>query len=120
MVNIFSVPLPFTKQGIEKLSNINSKSTKSQINVLYGCLPANSKDKIGFEQSRNLDGRINDFYDFFELVKYAFEKVFEFIYLLNSPETPSNKWLIEHEYELNNKLEKLLNFGIKKYEFVTL
>ena len=114
MQSFFSAPLPFTKKGIEKLAEANNKHNSSKIKTLYGCLPSNSKDKTGLEQQRNSDSRLNDFRALFELVSYSRSFGFDFMYLMNEPDTPSLFWLQNNEEDLILKLTNLFKNGITK------
>ena len=49
----FSAPMPYTKEDIDKLLNINNQIEKSRITSLYACVPRGCEVFTGFEQSRN-------------------------------------------------------------------
>ena len=133
----FSAPMPYTKEHIDKLVSINKKIEKSQITSLYFSLPSNCELFSGFEQFRNMDFNNNKFDYWQELIEYSIDKGFDFIYLLNRPNSnfnyeeglkiqldKLNRLLIELELTGVNKLRvsdhKLLSYLHKKYPQFTL
>lgn len=106
-MNEISVPMPFEKNFIDKLVSINNQIEKSKITNVYFALPLTDKDKSLFEQTRTYFKKITDFNYWKEIILYARDKGFEFIYLLNSPKP----LLYESPYLLKqlDKLDKLIN-----------
>ena len=82
---IFSAPMPFEKEHIDKLVDINNEISKSKITSLYFALPSNCTDTTGFEQLRTMYKIKTDFNYWEKLITYSLEKDFDFVYLLNSP-----------------------------------
>ena len=109
----FSAPMPYTKEDIQKLLDINSQVEKSKITSLYMCLPYTCNLFTGFEQARNDAAEYSDWEYWQKLIEYTLSKNCDFIYLLNSP----NPFNMGNEEKLN-KLDKLLielnKLGIKK------
>ncbi len=98
----FSLPMPYEKQNIEKLIDLNKQIEKSKITSLYASLPSTCEMFTEFEQSRNIQFDKTDFNYWKYLFSYSLEKEVDFIYLLNSSmpfdfQNPS----------FNKKLEKL-------------
>ena len=112
----FSAPMPYTKDDIDKLLNINKQVEKSRITSLYACVPRGCDLFTGFEQSRNFSFN-NTSVDYWKkLIEYVLFNDCDFIYLLNSPcalDVDNPDFCIKLE-----KLEKLLEFlreiGVKK------
>ena len=81
----FSAPMPYTKEDIDKLLNINNQVEKSRITSLYACVPRGCEVFTGFEQSRNFSFN-NTNWDYWKrLINQTFDLGYDFIYLLNSP-----------------------------------
>ena len=100
----FSVPMPYTKDDINKLLNINNNIEKSKITSLYFSLPVTNELFTGFEQHRNF---VNKEWDYWKnLIEHSLNKGQDFIYLLNNPA----RLQIENEnFERQmEKLDKLL------------
>ena len=57
----FSVPMPFLKEEIDQLVEINKKIQKSQITNLYFNLPTTCPMATAFEQNRNFATQTPDF-----------------------------------------------------------
>ena len=110
--NKFSAPLPFSKEQIDYLAQMNEKYKKSKVTTLYNCLPYNSIEKSGYEQHRTWDERVNSLYDLAELVNYAKSIGFGFTYLLNTVNTPLFKEFERNVERLNSFLDKLRQFNI--------
>ena len=70
----FSTPMPFYKEQINNLIEINNKVYKSQINTLYFSLPSNSTDFTGFEQGRCCWNFETDFNFWKPLIEYSIAK----------------------------------------------
>ena len=115
----FSIPLPFDKEKIDAFYDINKSINKSKIQTMYNSLPYDVPEFTGFEQPRSdNNNNIKNINDFIDLVIYAKEKGFDFIYLLNSPKV----FDIEKNDELEKKFEKLdylvntlKKYGVDKY-----
>ena len=98
----FSAPMPYSKDDIQKLLNINNHVEKSRITSLYACVPRGCEVFTGFEQSRNFAFN-NTSWDYWKrLINQTFDYGCDFIYLLNNP-NPLN---IENS-DFPQKLEKL-------------
>ena len=103
----FSVPMPYTKEAIDKLCSINNQVEKSRIQTLYFSLPSNSCDFTGFENGRYIYQEVTDFNYWKPLIEYSLEKEFDFVYLLNFPKIFNHETdNIEQQLE---KLNKLIN-----------
>ncbi len=79
----FSAPMLYTKQDIDDLAKFNDTLTKAKIVTLYDCLPPNVDGQAGLEQNRGHNPLLKTSQDFFDLVKFAIDKGFNFVYLLN-------------------------------------
>ena len=82
--------MPFEFEHIDKLLEINSKVKKSKITSLYFALPANCREKTGFEQLRTKYYMETKYSDWEKLISYSIEKGFDFVYLINSPRNVSD------------------------------
>lgn len=100
----FSAPLPFNIEHIDYLYKSNLLVNKSRITSLYSCLPINSDETCGFEQSRVETLEKMNFKDLAIFINYAKDKGFEFVYLINSP-----KPFDTAKEDLNLQLDKLSN-----------
>ena len=112
----FSAPMPYTKDDIQKLLDINNQVEKSRITSLYACVPRGCEVFTGFEQSRNFafDNLSWDYWK--RLINQTFDCNCEFIYLLNSPrpleiENPYFSGSLETLELLLTELKKI---GVKK------
>ena len=112
----FSAPMPYTKEDINRLLDINNKVEKSKITSLYASVPSNCKIYTNFEQARNFNFS-NSNWDYWKsLFEYVLSKNCDFIYLLNSPRPFDNKnpdFLKDLE-KLDLLLSELKKIGIKK------
>ena len=113
----FSTPMPYYKEHIDKLFEINNKVEKSFINTFYFSLPVNSIDYVGFEQGRFLWNYKTDFEYWKPLIEYSLNKGVDFIYLLNSPKIYNPAF--DNLDLILEKLDKLINdlkiLGSNKY-----
>ena len=112
----FSTPMPFYKEQINKLININNKVYKSQINTLYFSLHTNSSGFTGFEQDRYDWNTVTDFNYWKPLIEHSLNNNFDFIYILNSPRTQNCaddnlKIMLD---KLDNLINNLRSLNIKK------
>ena len=108
----FSVPMPYTKNGIDELININNETEKSRITSLYFSLPSTNELFTGFEQTRNQLLDKTDFAFWRNLASYSIDKGFDIIYCLNMPrplaiENPKFPQQIERLHKLLDELEKI-------------
>ena len=108
----FSVPMPYSKEAIDKLSSINSEVEKSKITSLYFSLPSTNELFTGFEQTRNrlLDKKNWKFWR--DLASYSVDRGFTLIYCLNMPrplsiENPKFPKQIERLHKLLSEFEKI-------------
>ena len=108
--------MPYTKDDIQKLLDINNNIEKSKITSLYACLPSNCELFTGFEQSRNLDKKNNKWDYWKKLIEYILSNGCEFIYLLNSPKpfTIENPNFSDQLEKLELLLSELRKIGVKK------
>ena len=103
----FSVPMPFSKQLIDSLIDINKQVEKSRITSFYFSLPSSCELFSIFEQYRNDFVEHSDFAYWKDLMKYSVDKGVDFIYNLNNPKNlPIEADYFDKELE---KLDKLLN-----------
>ena len=112
----FSAPMPYTKDDIQKLLDINNQIEKSRITSLYACVPRGCEVFTGFEQSRNFafDNLSWDYWK--RLINQTFDLNCDFIYLLNSPrpldiENPDFPKKLD---KLEILLTELKKIGVKK------
>ena len=108
--------MPYTKEDIDKLLDINNQVEKSRITSLYACVPRGCEVFTGFEQSRNFafDNLSWDYWK--RLINQTFDCGCDFIYLLNSPrpldiENPDFPQKLE---KLELLLSELRKIGVKK------
>ena len=80
----FSAPMPYTKDDIQKLLNINNQVEKSKITTLSFSLPSSCELFSGFEQYRNHALQYSNFEYWKKLIVYSLDCNADFIYLLNS------------------------------------
>ena len=112
----FSAPMPYTKDDILKLLDINNNIEKSKITSLYACVPRGCEVFTGFEQSRNF-AFDNTNWDYWKgLINQVLKCNCDFIYLLNSPrpldiENPDFPKSLE---KLELLLTELRKIGVKK------
>ena len=112
----FSIPMPFEKQNIEKLTDLNKQVEKSQITSLYASLPSSCDMFTGFEQYRNIQFDKTDFNYWKNLFYYTLDKGCDFIYLLNSP-LPfdlKNHYFNKNLEKLDKLLQELKQLGVNK------
>lgn len=112
----FSAPMPYTKEDIDKLLDINKQIEKSKITTLYSCLPSNNELFTGFEQSRNFSFDYNTWDYWKQLMEYTLSCNCDFVYLLNSPrpldiENPDFPKQLE---KLDKLLTELRKIGVNK------
>ena len=108
--------MPYNKDDIDKILEINKQVQKSKITSLYACVPRGCEVFTGFEQSRNFSfDNVN--WDYWKgLIEYTLEKGCDFIYLLNSPrplpiENPDFPKQLE---KLDLLLSELRKIGVNK------
>ena len=112
----FSAPMPYTKEDIQKLLDINNQIEKSKITNLYFGLPSHCSMFTGFEQARNINSDKTDFNFWENLMRYSLDKGFELIYLLNNPKPLdlANPKFSEQIEKLKLLLTKLEEIGVTK------
>ncbi len=107
--------MPYSKETIDKMLDINNQVEKSKITSLYFSLSSNCELFTGFEQYRN--NALNGNWDYWKsLISYCLKKECDVIYLLNNPsrlqiENPNFEQKIN---KLNNLLVELQKLGVKK------
>jgi len=104
--------MPYTKNGIDELNNINNETEKSRITSLYFSLPSTNELFTGFEQTRNQLLDKKDWAFWRDLASYSIDKGFEMVYCLNMPrplavENPKFPQQIERLHKLLDELEKI-------------
>ncbi len=96
----FSCPLPLNYKTIDEIERLNSTLKKSKVTTFYNNITAPLADNfncwINILRGKNED--IKSYDDFFKYVKYAKDKGFEFVYLMNSP-----KPITEQDFETFKK-----------------
>ena len=114
--NKFSAPMPYNKEQIDRLIEINNNVEKSEITSLYFSLPHTNELFTGFEQIRNhlLDKK--DFKFWKDLASYCVYNGFDVIYCLNMPrplavENPNFSLQLEKLHKLLQEFEKI---GVNK------
>ena len=112
----FSVPMPFDKNLIDKLLDINNNIEKSRITSFYFSLPSTCELFTIFEQYRNDFIEHTDFSYWKDLIKYSVDKGIDFIYNLNNPKNlPIEDEIFEKELEkLDVLLNELNSIGVNK------
>lgn len=82
----FSVPTPFTREGMRQIIELNKKLTKVKITSTYNCLPEQCIEFTGFEQPRlGVDETINSLDQLLEIAQIGKKAGIDFIYVCNSP-----------------------------------
>ncbi len=113
----FSTPLPFNYKTIDELAELNSKTKKSQVKILYNNIPApltRNKFKAWVHLVRGKENpEIKTLDDFGQYVKYALDKGFEFSYLMNSPKTFSKMEFSSFKDDFLYLLDFLKKTGVK-------
>ena len=107
----FTVLMPYKKEHIDNLFEINQKVEKSCIKSVCFSLPTNSSDFTGFEQERFVFDYNTDFNYWEPLIEHSLSYGADFIYLLNSKEIFDAE--IDNIDIMLEKLDKLLNNIIK-------
>ena len=112
----FSAPMPYNKEDINKLLDINNHVQKSRITSLYACVPRGCEVFTGFEQSRNFAFKDVNWDYWKRLINQTIDNNCDFIYLLNSPrpldiENPNFSKQLE---KLELLLTELRKIGVKK------
>ncbi len=109
-------PLPFRFELIDEIENLNSELKKSQIKILYNNFPypLSSEFNWQFAAVRGRNYNINSFDDFARYVKYAQDKGFNFVYLLNSPKPFSEDDFNKYKKNLFVLLENLQSIGCRE------
>ena len=106
-------PLPFRYDLIDEMAELNSKLKKSHIKTLYNNFPYPLCSQFGFNfaavRGRNND--IKSFDDFAGYVKYAKDKGFKFVYLLNSPKPFVGDEFEKYKKNLYELLDNLASIG---------
>ena len=112
----FSAPMPYKKELIDYLININKEVEKSKITSLYFSLPPNCELFSIFEQYRNGFVEKSDFNYWKDLMKYSRDNGFDFIYNLNNPKNlPVENDNFDRELEkLDILLGQLQEIGVNK------
>ena len=112
----FSAPMPFDKNLINNLLDINNNIEKSRITSFYFSLPSSCELFTIFEQYRNDFTEHSDFNYWKDLIKYSLDKGIDFIYNLNNPKNlPIETHLFEKELDkLDFLLNELLSIGVNK------
>ena len=112
----FSVPMPYEKEYIDELLNLNNCVEKSHINSFFFSLPSNCELYTGFEQDRNYADQHIEFDYWKNLINYSIEKGIDFIYLLNNvmPFDLDNPNFNSKLKKLDRLLDELHKIGVKK------
>ncbi len=116
MQYLFSAPMPYQIEDIDRLLDINNLVEKSKITSLYACVPRGCEVFTGFEQSRNFAFKDTSWDYWKSLIEHVLSRSCDFIYLLNSPrpldiDNPDFPKKIEKLELLLTELRKL---GVKK------
>ncbi len=112
----FSMPMPYSKQNIVKIQEINKNIKKSKITSFYFSLPSNCEDFTGFEMARYNFNKITN-YEYWEpLIVFSLECGFDFVYLLSSPKVfhPSFDDIQNNLKKLDKLLNNLRKLGCNK------
>ena len=107
--------MPYTKDDIQKLLNINNQVEKSKITSFYFSLPVTDNLFTGFEQYKNcVTGKSTDYWE--NLIEYSLNKNLDFIYLLNNPVNLflKNTNLEKELFKLDKLLIELKKIGVNK------
>ena len=112
----FSAPMPFDKNLIDKLLEINNNIEKSRITSFYFSLPSTCGLFTIFEQYRNDFTEHSDFKYWKDLMKYSTDNGVDFIYNLNNPKNlPIENQTFDLELEkLDVLLSELDEIGVNK------
>ena len=112
----FSAPMPFSKNLIDNLLDINNQVEKSEITSFYFSLPSTCELFTIFEQYRNDFTEHTDFNYWKDLISYSLNKGVDFIYNLNNPKNlPIENQTFDFELEkLDVLLSHLIEIGVNK------
>ncbi|MCR5262096.1 MAG: hypothetical protein K6C94_09730 [Candidatus Gastranaerophilales bacterium] len=111
---VFSVPMPYDYELIDKLSEINSNYKKFTIKSLYNNLPMPLSKFFNeeFQNCKAYSENVRNEKDFIEYVTYAQDKGFHFVYVLNSPKPFSDDTYKKHKKHLKFLFKILKDAGI--------
>ncbi len=109
----FSVPTPFTKEGMRQIVELNEKLTTVKITSTYNCVPEQCVEFTGFEQPRlGIDETINNLDQLIEIAQIGKKAGIDFIYVCNSPAEKTEFEMQEECDKVSRLIEKL-----GKYQF---
>ncbi|MGM9994245.1 MAG: hypothetical protein ACI37R_05905 [Candidatus Avigastranaerophilus sp.] len=110
-----STPLPFNYDIIDEMEAMNNLYKKSKITTVYNNMPLPFAGEFNgfFACQRGVNNDIKSYADFGKYVKYAQEKGFEFIYLLNSPKAFSARDFRFRAKKFYELLDFLNDYGCK-------
>lgn len=117
----FSIPMPYNKEHLDIINNINKMVEKSEINSFYFSLPLNCPNLCGFEQARNTSNN-SSYEHWLDLIETSNNNGYDVIYTLNTPNpTLENKDDIEYKLEkLDNLIKDLCEIGCNKFRVSNL
>ena len=116
----FSAPLLFHFDSIDGMAKLNKKFKKSQITTLYNSIPWPQSEKFNewFMLYRGgSNPLIKTYSDFEKYVKYAMDKGFEVVYLMNSPKAFNDRDIEPFKKDFYKLLDNLWKTGIRKIKF---
>ncbi len=115
----FSAPLLFSFKAIDDYVKCNEKFKKSKITTLYNSIPWPQSEKYNewFMSKRGENPGIKTYKDFEKYAKYAMDKGFEVLYLMNSPKAFNDRDIEPFKKDFYKLLDNLWNSGIRKIKF---
>ncbi len=116
----FSAPLLFSFKAIDEFAKCNEKFKKSKITTLYNSIPWPQSENFNEWFMLMRGGRnpeIKTYKDFGKYAKYAMDRGFEVVYLMNSPKAFNDRDIEPFKKDFYKLLDNLWNSGIKKIKF---
>jgi len=116
-----SAPMLFDFGAIDNYVEYNKKYKKSQIKMLFQSIPWPQTEKFNEWFMAHRFGVSNPaiatYEDFDKYVKYAIDKGFDIIYLMNSPKAFNDRDIEPLREDLYKLLDNLWNSGIRRIKF---
>ena len=115
-----SAPMLFDFDAIDTYASWNKKYKKSQVTSLYNSIPWPQSEKFNewfmlYRGGSNPD--IKTYSDYEKYAKYAMDKGFEIVYLMNSPKAFNDRDIEPFKKDFYTLLDNLWKTGIRKIKF---
>lgn len=117
----FSVPMPFSKDSMRRITEINKKLSKTRITSVYNCIPVESEDFTFFEQPRLSEfPEISSLDELFEIATIGKDAGIDFIYICNSPGEKTEEEMMMACDKMDNLISKMKEYGFNKIRVTNL